>query len=326
MVKADKFDILNNDNSSAFCIENPYINIRLLPLILKDLDIKYFSANNATINLLFDKDSKLKLGQYLLDTQIKSPLKLKHASIDIDGYNINLDDKIQNKKIFLNGKYLTVNNFTADKHVNFSTIANLTTGKKKASLNADIDLKLPINKISDDQLDISANIVNLDLSDFSIYAKALSKNKIKSISGLINFTAKTNVKPDNHKQIKTNLYINDIGIFKDDITTSIYHKGKLTIKTDINTIKNGIDINEMKISGDGIKAFTTGQITKLNSKLPHLDLKVTINKSKAEKIISLLPGDEKLCPDINLLLLKKTGFWGDVAGNLEIKGKQIFLI
>ena len=220
-LKADKFDILNNDNSSAFCIENPYINIRLLPLILKDLDIKYFSANNATINLLFDKDSKLKLGQYLLDTQIKSPLKLKHASIDIDGYNINLEDKVQNKKIFLNGKYLTVNNFTADKHVNFSTIANLTTGKKKASLNADIDLKLPINKISDDQLDISANIVNLDLSDFSIYAKALSKNKIKSISGLINFTAKTNIKPDNHKQIKTNLYINDIGIFKDDITTSI---------------------------------------------------------------------------------------------------------
>lgn len=323
-LKADKFEILNDDNSNAFCIETPYINIRLLPLILKDLDIKYFSANNATINLLFDKDSKLKLGQYSLDTQIKSPLKLKHASIDIDGYDINLDDKVQNKKLFLNGKYLTVNNFTADKHVNFSTIAYLTTGKKKASLNADIDLKLPLNKISDDQLDISGNIVNLDLSDFSIYAKALSKNKIKSISGIINFTAKTNIKPDNHKQIKTSLYINNLGIFKDDITTSIYHKGKLTIKTDINTIKNGIDINEMKISGDGIKAFTNGQITKLNSKLPLLDLRVSINHSKAEKIIPLLPGDENLCPDINLLLLKKTGFWGDVAGNLEIKGKADF--
>ena len=80
------------------------------------------------------------------------------------------------------------------------------------------------------------------------------------MSGIINFTAKTETTADNHKQIKTNIYLNNLGILKDDIAESIYFKDKLTIKTDINTIKNGIEINEMKISGKGISAFTSGKI------------------------------------------------------------------
>lgn len=323
-VKADNFAILNDDGSKALEIQNPYINIRILPLIFKELDIKHFSADNINANLVFDTDSKLKLGQYPLETEIKTPLKLKHAAIYLDGYKVNLDDKVQSKKIDLDGKYLTVKDFTFDKHLNFSTIADMKAGVRKTLINADVDLKLPVNQISDDQCDISGHIVNLNLSDFSIYAKSLSKNKIKSLSGIINFTAKTETAADNHKQIKTNLYVNNLGILKDDTAESIYFKDKLTVKTDINTIKNGIEINEMKISGKGISAFTSGKITKLNSKLPDLDLKVTVNKSKAENIISLLPGEPDLSPDINLLLLKKTGFWGDAAGNLEIKGKADF--
>lgn len=323
-VKADNFAILNDDGSKALEIQNPYINIRILPLIFKELDIKLFSADNINANLVFDTDSKLKLGQYPLETEIKTPLKLKHAAIYLDGYKVNLDDKVQSKKINLDGKYLTVKDFTFDKHLNFSTIADMKAGVRKTLINTDVDLKLPINQISDDQCDISGHIVNLNLSDFSIYAKSLSKNKIKSLSGIINFTAKTETAADNHKQIKTNLYVNNLGILKDDTAESIYFKDKLTVKTDINTIKNGIEINEMKVSGKGISAFTSGKITKLNSKLPDLDLKVTVNKSKAENIISLLPGEPDLSPDINLLLLKKTGFWGDAAGNLEIKGKADF--
>ena len=80
----------------------------------------------------------------------------------------------------------------------------------------------------------------------------------------------------------------------------------------------------MKISGNGINALVFGKIKKLNEKLPKLDLKVSVNNTKADKVIELLPGDPNLSPDIDLQLLKKTGFWGDAAGNLEIKGKADF--
>ena len=59
-LKADRLDILNNDNSKALSIEKPCINIRLLPLILKDVDIKHFSANDISANFVFDKDKKFK--------------------------------------------------------------------------------------------------------------------------------------------------------------------------------------------------------------------------------------------------------------------------
>lgn len=320
-IKADNFAVLNDDNSKALNINNPYISVKLLPLIFKNIDIKHLSADSINANLIFTKDSKLMLGQYLLTTPPKSQLKLKHAVVKIGDYNVNLDDKLQNKKINLDGKYLNVNNFIENKHVDLSTIAELTAGNKKAYIQADIDLKLPLNRISDDQLEVSGHVINLDLSDFSPYAKAISKDEIKSLSGIVNITANTALTADNHKQVKTKLIVKNLGILKDDIASSIHCKDKLVIKTDINTIKNGIDINEMKITGKGISAFSSGKVTRLNAKIPTVDLKVNINKSRAENIISILPGEPDLSPDIDLLLLKQTGFWGDVMGNLEVKGK-----
>lgn len=320
-VKADSFAVLNDDNSKALNINKPYISIKLLPLIFKNIDIKHLSADSINANLVFTKDSKLMLGQYLLTAPAKTPFKLKHADVNIGDYNVNLDDRLQNKKISLDGKYLNVNNFIDNKHVNLSTIADLTAGNKKAYIQADIDLKLPLNKISDDQLEVSGHIINLDLSDFSPYAKALSKGEIKSLSGIVNITADTAFTADSHKQVKTNLIVKNLGIYKDDFASSIHCKDKLEIKTDINTIKNGIEINELKITAKGISAFSSGKVTRLNAKIPTVDLKVNINKSRAENIIAVLPGSADLSPDINLLLLKKTGFWGDVMGNLEVKGK-----
>lgn len=320
-IKADNFAVLNDDNSKALNINNPYISVKLLPLIFKNIDIKHLSADSINANLIFTKDSKLMLGQYLLTTPPKSQLKLKHAVVKIGDYNVNLDDKLQNKKINLDGKYLNVNNFIENKHVDLSTIAELTAGNKKAYIQADIDLKLPLNRISDDQLEVSGHVINLDLSDFSPYAKAISKDEIKSLSGIVNITANTALTADNHKQVKTKLIVKNLGILKDDIASSIHCKDKLVIKTDINTIKNGIEINEMKITGKGISAFSSGKVTRLNAKIPTVDLKVNINKSRAENIISILPGEPDLSPDIDLLLLKQTGFWGDVIGNLEVKGK-----
>ena len=129
-IKADDFAILNDDNSKAFDVEKPYISIRLLPLIFKEIDIHDFSAENIQTNLVFDKDNKLKLGQYVIELpKEKATLKLSHARIHLNSYEINLNDKVQTKKISMNGQYLTIDNFENNKHINFSTIAEIQTGK-----------------------------------------------------------------------------------------------------------------------------------------------------------------------------------------------------
>lgn len=321
-LNADSVSVLNDDKSKAFDLQKPSVKIKLLPLILKKIDIDYFSADNISTNLVFDKQSQLKLGQYPINIQkINSPFKLHHAVIRLDSYEVNLKDELQSKNIKLNGQYLYINDFKLNKHLDLSTIANLYVGNKASFIKSDIDLKLPLNNIAEDQLQISGHIANLNLADFSPYAKSISKGQIKSISGLINFTADTKNTPDKHKQIQTELYLTNFSMLKDDIASSMYYKDKLAIKADVTTFKNGIDINEMSVKGKGIDTHLNGTVSKLNAKLPVLNLNATINKSNIEDILPILPGEKDLSPDIDLHLLKQTGFWGNIMGNLEIKGK-----
>ena len=313
-INADEIYILNDDNSKALDIKNSFIDIKILPLIFNCISINKFSADKIDANLVYDGD--FKLGQYNINDLPKSKQTLNRASIYLNDYNINLEDKLQHKTVFLDGQYLNMDKFINNKQLILSTIAELYTGQKKSSIKADLNFKLPITNITNNQFKISGHIVNIDLSDFSEYIKTLSENKIQSTSGLINITADT----DNNN-ISTDTILKDIFIKNEDTETSIKCDDKLEIKGNFSTINNGINIHDLKIKGKDINIYTQGQITKLNSKLPHLDIITGVTKSKAESILALLPPSPDLDPDIDLYTLKKAGFWGDASAYLEIKGK-----
>lgn len=210
--------LLNDDNSKAFEIKNPNIDIRLIPLLFKKVDIQNFTADEINADIALDKDKNIKLGQYKLKTDSPAPKVNLHKAL-IEKYNINFDNQILNQKI--------------------------------------------------------------------------------------NVTAKTETTTDAHQLI----------------TADIKLKDTVKITSDINFINNGLQVNDLKITGKNINAFMSGKITKLNAKLPNLDIKIGVDNSKAENILPLIPDIPNLSPDIDVLLLKQTGFWGDASGNLEIKGK-----
>lgn len=212
---ANNVALVNDDNTKAFEIKNPDINIKLLPLILKKVDIHNFTADEINADLILDTDKTLKIGQYKLKNNIPTPTIKLHKAL-VEKYNISFNNKILNQKLSLTAKTET----TADAH----------------------------------------QLINAEIS---------------------------NVK----------------------------------IVSDINFINNGVEINDLKITGKNINAFASGKITKLNAKIPTLDMKIGVQNSKAENILSLIPDIPNLSPDIDILLLKQTGFWGDASGNLEIKGK-----
>lgn len=212
---AQNVSLLNDDNTKALEIKNPDINIRLLPLLLKKVDIHNFTADEINADLILDTDKNLKLGQYKLESNAPAfDFKLHRALIE--KYNLNFDNKILNQKMSL--------------------------------------------------------------------------------------TAKTETTPDGHQHISADI-------------------SKVKIISDINFINNGVEINDLKITGDSINAFASGKITHLDAKLPHLDMKIGVNDSKAENILPLIPDIPNLSPDMDLILLKQTGFWGNASANLEIKGK-----
>ena len=213
--------LLNDDNTKAFEIKNPNIDIRLFPLLFKKIDIQNFSADEINADISLDKEKNIKLGQYKLKTDMPAP-KISLRKALVEKYDIDFDNQILNQKIKV--------------------------------------------------------------------------------------TAKTETTTDAHQLI----------------TADIKLKDTVKIKSDINFINNGLQINDLKITGNNINAFMFGKVTRLNSNLPNLDLKIGVNNSKAENILPLIPDIPNLSPDIDVLLLKQTGFWGDASGNLEIKGKADF--
>lgn len=213
--------LLNDDNTKAFEIKNPNIDIRLFPLLFKKIDIQNFYADEINADISLDKEKNIKLGQYKLKTDMPAPKISLHKAL-VEKYDIDFDNQILNQKIKV--------------------------------------------------------------------------------------TAKTETTTDAHQLI----------------TADIKLKDTVKITSDINFINNGLQINDLKITGNNINAFMSGKVTRLNSNLPNLDLKIGVNNSKAENILPLIPDIPNLSPDIDVLLLKQTGFWGDASGNLEIKGKADF--
>ena len=320
-VKADGFAILNNDNTEALKFSGINTKIKLIPLVFNKADISHFRAESLVVNLIYDKNSQLKLGQYPLIGLSKPKVDINKAVVKIDEYKITLNDETVNKNILLNGKDFILYDFTSNKRIKFATDTSLLVDKKSSRVKADIDLKLPLNKIKEDQIHINGIISDLNLSDFSTYAKYLSKNKIEKLSGIINLNVSTATALDNHKLLKGQIEIDNLGIMQKDISASIYNKNKININTNLSIINNGIDINELAVKSKGIDFFVSGKVEKINSKNPVSDLKLSINKSRTEDILPLIPGEENLVPEFNLYLLKKYKYYGDIMGNLDIKGK-----
>lgn len=322
-IRADEFKILNNDKSDALAIQGVKTRVKLLPLIFSKAEISHFSADNLQINLIFDKNSQLKLGQYPLLSISDPKITVNKAVVDLASYGISLKDEIVNKNIIVTGKDFEVYDFTNNKRIRFKTNSKLSIGNKISKIFADVDVKLPLTKISEDQIVINGKIEDLNLADFSTYAKYLSKNEIERLSGIVNLDVETVLDKNNHKQINGSLAIENLGLMQKDINNSIYSNDTLKINTNLSLIQNGFVINELTLKSKGIDTFLSGKISKIDTKKPKVNLKLSINPSRIENFLPLLPGDKNFQNSFNLYLLKKYKYYGDIIGNLEIKGDYL---
>lgn len=320
-VMAEQVAVLNPDNSIAASVNHSALKIYLLPLLVGKVQIGNLSADNIIAHFVYGTDSKLYLGSYPLEKLPQSKMTLSKAFFRLGNYTVTLDDNKQDKQIKLDGNYLTLDEFKSGKRLKFSTNTNLYVGDKKSEIMADIDIKLPINIITENQFKINGHINNLNLADFSAYASAFPNSKIKSLSGIINLVTGTTTKIDNHKNIFAKISIKNLAIKQDDPYKSIFCNDTLNLRIDADTIKNGINIHKAHLTAKGIDVKTQGKITKLDSKIPNADINIAIDNSRTESFIPLLPGEKNLIYEANLYALKQNYFYGDIKGNLNIKGR-----
>ena len=171
-VEADRVQILNTDGSEALSIEHPQVSLRLLPLLFRHVVIDKLNADNVSADFTLGKDSKLRLGDYILPEIPKNNLHFEISGVNVEKYNMTFTDKLRNKDFLYSGHNFILKEFS-EKYIDFSANSTLTAGGKPSKINIDISSKLPVNKINENHFEVNAEVENLDLDNFSRYKSSV---------------------------------------------------------------------------------------------------------------------------------------------------------
>ena len=300
-IKSDEIRLLNKDNSEALSLIKPNLNIRLLPLISGKIHINSFQSDNITVNACY-KD-KLYLGDYpivIKDRNIKC--KIKRVKLK------NLDIKLSsvNKELF---SIIGTNLYFKD-----TKSALLCHGKIKCKTDNKIsdscfDINFPHKKnLRKTKFNISIN--NFDISPFSEIVSECIYKELASLNGIINLRTDNNQMSARFDNLKID--------YKDKNKSMIFPKeldlsGKYKIGTDSFLIKS------MTADSTDLSASMEGSVKNIFSKKPILNLSVKLNPSNIRNGALLLP--PIVTEDISIPKLKQYPFYGNIFGNLKIKGK-----
>ena len=317
---ADEFNIINKDGSKALAVLTPDVKVKLFPLIFRNIEIEKLNSDGVVANLFFDKNSQFRLGDYPLKPSKNKVFNLNKASIDIGQYLITLDDEVRDKTVKLNGEYFIVQDYRKDEFLQFKTKSKLYTGEKIANLDADVSLLLPLKKVKEDKVKLDLNIKDLDISDFTTYAFALSKGSIKELRGVVNLVTTSSVETS-HKEIQGHLNLKNFAILGTDRSTSIYSNAPVDVKSDVMIIDDGVKINKLSVNSEGIDFGVSGSVSKTNAKFPILDLKAVVNHIQGKNLVGFIPGIKNLSPDFDFCMLKTYPLDGEISGIVEVKGE-----
>lgn len=322
-ISSDNISILNSDNSKALSIDNPRLKLKLFPLLRKKIEISKLSATKEDVYFVFTKDSQFHLGEYSLKQKEKKDSKFELAKMDLNlgEYNIYLDDQKNNKQASLSGKYFENGKYIQNKHARFATKGTINIGGKSTDLFANVDVNLPIDRLSEDKFKIYGKLENFDISSISDYVRILSNNKITSLNGIINFTAET--KPDKfgHKTINSVIQTTNLSIIGKDNFESIIYPEKLVAKINFDTIENGINFENTTLDSNNLHAIVNGKIFDLGSKSPKYNIEAEVKDTRLENAVAIVPGYEALLPDFNLYKLKQYVFYGNGEGKVKFVGQ-----
>lgn len=309
--------------SSPLYVVQPKIKIRLLPLILGKIQLAYFSCDETSADLKIDKEGRFYIGNNLIFKSSNPKISIEDSKMDINTYKIKFNDELNNKKVLINGDYFYLEKYNSKKYINLSTNSNININGEKSVINADIGFKLPLKKTFDaNEIMFDGTATNINLTSLSPYIKKWTKGQIEQTQGILNIKADTNSLNLRIKRIVTQLAIQNLAIINKDKTASIFIPNKLTLYSIIDVAKNKVNIKQFKILANNLNINITGKISKIDTNNPSQDLDILINKSRTESFISMLPGKNIKNVGINLVALKKYGYYSDIQGKLNIKGKS----
>ena len=320
-IKADYFNILNDDKSKAMSIDKPVLKVSVFPLIIGRVNLKYFSANDIYIDLYCDDKLRIHLGQYLLLKMSNFVINISGSRVYINKFLISLNDNIKNNKIDIVGKYFNIDRYDKNKFLKTSFNFDIKSFNKVSSVYANIDTKLPFKSHIDDYPpEIAVSAANIDFSEFVNFIKYLSHGEIYDISGNFSLDVHSDKAILGKKQ-----YVSDMLLDKFSIKTKIFEKDysypyKVYFNASYLLEKDNLTVDSIKLSTPKFSLLLSGAVKKVASKNPVPDLRLKMKNIKSQDLLEILPFCNKFdkMTKIYVSVIKYAGFFSNVNVDLKI--------
>lgn len=301
-IKAKSIRISSKNTDDKVEIEDLKLKIRILPLLSGRVHINNIEASNIDIKTILNKNAELDKNfiSNLSKTKVKcNGTKINNFLLSINQTKPKQTAVYSGKDIFFktNGKYIKLA-FNSDININCKTS------------HANANLYLPGNN------DVSKTVFDMHIKDFDIeplsnYLNNYLPQDLILAKGLINI----DVDKDNIAA-----KFNDLKILMKDDAKSLIFPDELKINSGFNISRKTLSIKDAEILSKNINTVINGNISEYTSLKPELNLNIRINKSAIEDFISMSPAFKT--EDIDMYKLKKYKFYGNILGNLNIKGNM----
>lgn len=179
-VFADNIELNYSDNKKLLTLDKASVNVPLLPLMFKNIEIKGVKLNHPEINISRELNGKYSIEsifENIKPSSQKQDFKLvKGIDVEVKNYKLKLDDYFYKtpQKFVLTGDLIKISDFNPEKYIKLETKGKLFV-QDKPNINFDIKFKseLPF-----------AN------------AKAKKNQNFDPLAGIIKYNFKSNVVAD----------------------------------------------------------------------------------------------------------------------------------
>lgn len=318
--KADEFYVLNPDNTSALYIKNPVLKVSILPLIIKNVEIKYFKGKILIADINYDKDFDIYLGKYRILKNIQKRISFNNIKFYLDNYKINCRNISNNKILTLDGSYFIVDRYKKNKFLKMSLYSKLISDKNQSNINLNIETKLPFKQHLDDYPpNLVSSITNLNLADISDFIKFYTKGKISDISGVINYEGHSANTYEGQREYSSYFMIDNPYISSNYLVNDYKFDKKIGIYYNLLLSKNTLSIPDIAIKTDKISLKISGIVNEISSKNSKPDLNISTYKTKIEDLLEILPCFKFIDKHVSVAQMQKLNLKSNANLNINIK-------
>ncbi len=321
-LKADNFEILNDDKSKALVIQKPVIKISIFPLLIGRVYVKYFSSEKIFADFYCDNKLRLSLGQYILLKRSDSIINFDNIRTYNNKFYLILNDKFKKNKTVISGQFFNINKYSRNKYLKASTVFSIMSEHQTSNVNLSLDTKLPfIPNLSKKAPKLSFSVTNLLLSEFSNYINYFSNGDITDITGLVNLEVHSGIEKNHKTDYFSNFVLDNFSVNTTAFQKKYNYSDKIRVSGMYTLVNDALNFDNFQILTDKFSVDILGKINKISSDKPKPDMSIKILNTKAQDLLKLIPYCSELDENLNISLteIKDAELFSDVSVNINIK-------